>query len=427
VISAAQLRALSPLIMPVAIIVIAAVAVAVGRKLPASFAGFGVFGPYTVLLVGASISLWFNRGRAFIVLVSLLIAFVGYQLAQDPHLITFAGRAVFAALAVFVPLNILIALRSEERGISHFHNYRWLLLLITQILLTAWVAGAGKSALSGTAWHAMLEHWLIRPAPVPFLGRVLMAAAFAVAVFKAWKEHSPLYIGVAGTLVAFYVACQWPTTPGMFAAFISAAGAILLVAVLQESHRMAFHDELTGLPGRRALEERLVGLGPVYAIAMVDVDHFKIFNDTHGHDSGDQVLKLVGARLAKLDGGGKAFRYGGEEFAVLFFDQTGKEALPHLETLRQSIETYRMAVRTNDRRGDFRPGNDRRSSTGTPKNPRPGPDVRAFRKPDQGLSITVSIGVAEPDEYLNSPSKVIRAADEALYRAKEQGRNRVSQ
>ena len=221
--------------MPVAIIVIAALAVAIGRRLPASFAGFGVFGPYTVLLLGAAISLWFNRGRAFIVLLSLLIAFVGYRLAQDPESINFAGRAVFAALAVFVPLNILVASLIEERGISYFRNYRWLLLLVTQILLTAWVAGAGKSALSGTAWHAMLEHWLIRPAPVPFLGRVLMAAAFAVAVGKAWKHHSPLYIGLAGTLVAFFVACQWPTTPGVFAAFISAAGAILLLAVLQES------------------------------------------------------------------------------------------------------------------------------------------------------------------------------------------------
>jgi GGDEF domain-containing protein len=413
--------------MPVAIILIAALAVAIGRRLPAAFAGFGVFGPYTVLLLGAAISLWFNRGRAFIVLLSLLIAFVGYRLAQDAESINFAGRAVFAALAVFVPLNILIALLIEERGISYFRNYRWLLLLITQILLTAWVAAAGKSDLSGTAWHAMLEHWLIRPAPVPFLGRVLMASAFAYAAVKAWQEHSPLEIGLAGALVAFFVACQWPTTPGVFAAFTTAAGAILLMAVLQESHRMAFQDELTGLPGRRALEERLVALGPVYAIAMVDVDHFKKFNDTHGHDIGDQVLKLVGARLAELDGGGMAFRYGGEEFAVLFFDRTGREALPHLETLRQSIESYRMAIRTDDRRGDSRPGSDRRSTTGAPKNPRPESDIRAFRKPDQTLSVTVSIGVAEPNEYLNLPAKVIRAADEALYRAKEKGRNRVSQ
>ena len=410
--------------MPVAIIIVAALSVAVGRRLPASFAGFGDFAPYTVLLVGAAISLWFNRGRTFIVLLSLLIAFVGYDLAQGAGPIRFAGRAVFAALAIFVPLNMLIALL-EVRGISHFHSYRWLLLLTAQILLTAWVAGAGNSALSGTAWHAILEHWLIRPAPVPFLGRLLMAAAFAVAVVKAWKHHSPLDIGLAGALVAFFVACQWPATPGMFATFIAAAGAILLVAVLQESHRMAFRDELTGLPGRRALEERLVALGPVYAIAMVDVDHFKKFNDTHGHDVGDQVLKLVGARLAALDGGGKAFRYGGEEFAVLFVDQGGKEALAHLETLRQSIESYRMTIRTEERRLDARSGNDRRS-TATPKNPRSGSDVSAFRKAHQALSVTVSIGVAEPDEYLNSPQKVIRAADEALYRAKELGRNRVT-
>ena len=413
--------------MPVAIIVIATLAVVIGQRLPAIFTGFGVFAPYTVLLLGAAISLWFNRGRAFIVLLSLLIAFVGYRLAQDPQSITFAGRAVFTALALFVPLNILIALLIEERGVSYFRNYRWLLLLTTQILLAAWIAGAGKSVLSGTAWLAMLEHWLIRPAPVPFLGRALMAAAFAFAVVGAWKEQSPLDIGLAGALVAFFVACQWPTSPGVFAAFMSAAGAILLVAVLQESHRMAFRDELTGLPGRRALEERLVALGPVYAIAMVDVDHFKIFNDTHGHDVGDQVLKLVGARLAELDGGGRAFRYGGEEFAVLFFDQTKKEALPHLEALRQNIETYRMAIRTDDRRGDSRPGNDRRAAAGKPKNPRPGSDVSAFRKPDQALSVTVSIGVAERTGYLNSPPKVIRAADEALYRAKELGRNRVSE
>ncbi len=427
VISNAQLRSLSPLIMPMAIIVVATLAVAIGRRLPASFAGFGVFGPYTVLLLGTAISLWFNRGRAFVVLLSLLIAFVGYHLAQDAESINFAGRAVFAALAIFVPLNILLALVIKERGISHFHDYRWLLLLVTQILLTAWVAGAGTSALSGTAWHAVLENWLIRPAPVPFLGRALIAAAFSVAVVKSWEQHSPLDIGLAGALVAFFVACQWHATPGVFASFMSAAGAIMLVAVLQESHRMAFRDELTGLPGRRTLEERLAALGPVYAIAMVDVDHFKKFNDTHGHDIGDQVLKLVGARLAELDGGGKAFRYGGEEFAVLFFDQTMKEALPHLENLRQNIESYRMAIRTDDRRSDSRTGNDRRTTTGKPKNSRPGSDVQAFRKPDQVLSVTVSIGVAERDEYLNSPPKVIRAADQALYRAKEKGRNRVSQ
>jgi PleD family two-component response regulator len=161
---------------------------------------------------------------------------------------------------------------------------------------------------------------------------------------------------------------------------------------------------------------------------MVDVDHFKKFNDTHGHDVGDQVLKLVAARLAQISGGGKAFRYGGEEFCVLFAERPLSQALPHLETLREEIAQYRMGLRTQERR----------------KEPRSGPDRRApeTKKPDRSLaaafqsarktissepvSVTVSIGVAESGPSLISPSKVIKAADQALYRAKESGRNRVS-
>jgi len=122
-----------------------------------------------------------------------------------------------------------------------------------------------------------------------------------------------------------------------------------VVSMLQESHRLAFNDELTGLPGRRALQEAMAGLGPRYCLAMADVDHFKSFNDTHGHDTGDQVLKLVAARLARVTGGGRAFRYGGEEFTVLFPDRPLDDALPHLEAIRASVQGYRMAVRGEDR------------------------------------------------------------------------------
>jgi diguanylate cyclase (GGDEF)-like protein len=184
---------------------------------------------------------------------------------------------------------------------------------------------------------------------------------------------------------------------------------ILLAAVLQESHRLAFRDELTNLPSRRALEERLTGLGPTYAIGMIDVDNFKQFNDAHGHHIGDQVLKLVAARLEAIEGGGTSYRYGGEEFCVLFSDRTLEQALPHLEQLRKDIEDYRMAVR----------GGDRPREKGT------GSRLRATRAPEKTLSVTVSIGAAERDDTLIRPALVIRAADEALYRAKRAGRNRV--
>jgi GGDEF domain-containing protein len=269
--------------------------------------------------------------------------------------------------------------------------------------------------MSGTVWHDLFEHWLLRSPPTPLLGRLLFAAAFVAAAVRAWPrvpatETRPLDIGQAGALVAFFIACEWVDAPGAFAAFMTAAGAILLASLLQESHRLAFRDELTGLPSRRALEERLHGLGPVHAIAMLDVDHFKKFNDTHGHDTGDQVLRLVGSRLAQAAGGGTAFRYGGEEFCILFPDLRLADALPHAEKIRADIAAYQMAVRSDDR----------------PKDPEAGTRLRHLRSPEKTLSVTVSIGIAEPDEGRAAPAEVLRAADQALYRAKEAGRNRVS-
>jgi diguanylate cyclase (GGDEF)-like protein len=245
-------------------------------------------------------------------------------------------------------------------------------------------------------------------------------------VWRAWPPRSPrqelagvpvspLAVGNAGALVAFFIGCESARNEAVFGVFTAAAGAILVVSMLQESHRLAFNDELTGLPGRRALLEAMAGLGPRYAIAMADVDHFKSFNDTHGHDIGDQVLKLVAARLAEVEGGGRAFRYGGEEFTVLFRDLSLDEALPHLEAIRASIEGYRMAVRGEDRPKKKEEGEKRRSSIDEDSRPA-----------DKILSVTVSIGAAAPRGGSVTPAQVLKAADEALYRAKKGGRNRIS-
>jgi diguanylate cyclase (GGDEF)-like protein len=384
-------------------------------KLPQTLSGLSTVGPYTVLLFGVAISAWFNRGRALIMLISLLAAYTGFHLAGDLGTKTFAGRAVFTALALLVPLNVLLATYFPDGGVRQHRNYRWLLLGLAEILIVIWIANSGRSELSGTAWRDVLDHRLLQSPPAPPAARFMIALAFAASLLRAWprrgpkelrKEARPVDIGIASALVAFYIACEWEKA---FSAFATAAGVILLVAVLQESHRLAFRDELTNLPSRRALEERLAGLGPSYAIAMIDVDHFKQFNDAHGHHVGDQVLKLVGARLARIEGGGSAYRYGGEEFCVLFSERSLEEALPHLEKLRKDIEDYRIAVRGGDR----------------PKARETGARLRATRNPEKTLSVTVSIGAAERDDTLIRPTLVIRAADEALYRAKRAGRNRV--
>jgi diguanylate cyclase (GGDEF)-like protein len=411
-------RILHPIAAPAVILLAAVLALAAGPALPTTLSGLSTVGPYVILLLGVAISAWFNRGRALIMLISLLAAFAGYSLAIDLGPKSFAMKAVATAFAVIVPFNVLLASWFPDGGVRQHRNYRWLLLGLAEILIVLWIAYAGRSSLSGTAWRDVLDHWLLRSPPTPLVARIMIAAAFAAALGRAWprrgpkelrKEPRPVDVGIASALVAFFVGCEWMEAQGVFSTFMSAAGVILLAAVLQESHRLAFRDELTNLPSRRALDERLTGLGPRYAIAMVDVDHFKQFNDAHGHHVGDQVLKLVGARLAKIEGGGQSYRYGGEEFCVLFSECTLEEAMPHLEKLRKDIEDYKIAVRGGDR----------------PRGREAGSRLRAARTPEKTLSVTVSIGAAERDDTLIRPPLVIRAADEALYRAKRTGRNRV--
>jgi len=400
---------LVPILAPAAILAAAVLALALGPALPASLAGLKELGPYAVLLAAAAVALGFNRGRAFVAAASLLLAYLGYRFALDFGVGSFPARVVFTAIVVLVPVNVIALLLGAERGVSHYRNYRWVIAALVEVAVVAWIASAGHGALAGGVWQTVFDHWLLRSPPTPWLGRIAFAAAFVAAVWRAWPREelhaSALDAGIAATLAAFFIACEWATRPGVFGVFTSAAGMMLVVAVLQESYRMAFRDELTALPGRRALEEALAALGPVYTVAMVDVDHFKQFNDLHGHDVGDQVLKLVAARLAETPGGARAFRYGGEEFTLVFRDVSPDKAMPHLEAVRMAIEKRSLVLRDDDRRKKASP--------------------RGERDLDQVLSVTVSIGVAAPGRRARTAAEVMKAADQALYRAKQNGRNRV--
>jgi diguanylate cyclase (GGDEF)-like protein len=136
---------------------------------------------------------------------------------------------------------------------------------------------------------------------------------------------------------------------------------------------------------------------------MVDVDHFKKFNDTYGHDSGDQALKMVASRLAHVTGGGKAYRYGGEEFAILFPDKPVEEAFTYLDRMRRLIEQSPFMVRGPDRRRTRRKKQKAGGKTET--------------------SVTVSVGIAASQRNEFTVEEVLRAADQALYKAKNRGRN----
>lgn len=179
-----------------------------------------------------------------------------------------------------------------------------------------------------------------------------------------------------------------------------------LVSVVEHSFRLAYIDELTEIPGRRALVEDMQDTGQVFTLAMLDVDHFKKFNDTHGHEVGDHVLRMVAARIATVGEGGTAYRYGGEEFTVVFPGKTVEQVEPELERLRTLVEGSPLVLRSPDR----------------PKQKPKALKKRGKKQPS--VSVTVSIGAATRtrDEHWE---RVMKRADQALYKAKENGRNQV--
>jgi diguanylate cyclase (GGDEF)-like protein len=207
--------------------------------------------------------------------------------------------------------------------------------------------------------------------------------------------------------------------------YFASAAFLLAGSIVETSYLLAYHDELTTLPSRRAFHDALLRLEAPYSIAMVDIDHFKRCNDTYGHDAGDQVLRMVAARLARVSGGGQAYRCGGEEFAILFSAKTTTEVLDHLEKLRADIEASTLRLRGPDRRHETR-GPDRRNQRPRGRG-QTGHAIRQLAReaPSNEISVTASMGVATSRRENPSAEEVIQAADKALYRAKAGGRNRI--
>ena len=107
-------------------------------KLSPTLAGLRTYGPYFVLAAGAAAALWFNRGRAFVALLSLFVGYAGFHYAQDATV--YQSRVVYLALVVLVPANILAALALPERGAMHYGSYRWIVLVAIELLVVVWIA-----------------------------------------------------------------------------------------------------------------------------------------------------------------------------------------------------------------------------------------------------------------------------------------------
>mgnify|MGYP000521873600 CR=1 FL=1 len=362
--------------------------------------------PGLVMLVGALLGIRFRR-HAVAIAMGTLGALWTLLAHPDVWPSRLDGQTLLDGMMVLVPVSLGLLAWTGERG------WRTVQGMGRNVALVGMVAGLWWMAKHPDAQQAQ---WLTRDfGPTRLFDAAgltsMGAAAFgvsALAVLGAlWRQPRVLLGGYLATLVASALA--FGADPSRTAFYVTAAALILTVAVMQESYSMAYLDELTRLPGRRALNEELLKLGRRYTIAMLDVDHFKQFNDRYGHDVGDDVLRMVAAQMRKVRGGGRPFRYGGEEFSIVFAGKSVDHAEEHLEAVRVLIEEASLTI--------------------APKRRSKAPKWKFWERKPAGrgkkVSVTISIGAAQRAQKHRSPEEVIKAADKALYKAKKKGRNQV--
>ncbi|CVK19176.1 GGDEF domain-containing protein [Sporomusa sphaeroides] len=373
-------------------------------QMPVNDALFAMLDSSAYILYGAGmiLSWWFNRSRVFF--ITMLLALSQYALsgtaAADTGIAALPA-VLYPVLCTLLPMNIFVFSLLKERGIFNTWGLGRFAIILFQVFYVAMAITANDSTMLSFFHKEFLAEDLSCITKIPQVALLAYAAAFLLLFIRQLKTRSRLDRTFAAVLVSTMLGLQWQAEPLALPVFFAAAGIMLIIAVIQDSYSMAYLDELTGLPARRALKEELMKLRGEYTIAMVDIDFFKKFNDTYGHDTGDDVLCLVATVLRKVTGGGKAFRYGGEEFTIVFPHTPLADALPHLEKLREAIEKTPYAYRGKRAH-------------------------KTKKKATKKLFVTISIGAAERSEKHAETHEVIKAADTALYRAKKKGRNCVS-
>jgi diguanylate cyclase (GGDEF)-like protein len=375
--------------------------------------------PYVFL--GAALLLGWRFHQGGLVLAAWLLgvtywAVQGGGWGREPAGASGPGGSTPLMCLVFIEMAILSAWR--WRRLPARRMIPWLVVLLVQSAAFAatgsvrqwghlWPKGIVSSPLLARlpAWshpiHLTLP-WGLQPEAVIFSCTGLFLLILGL------RKRDVLLAGFFGAALAVFIGLGPVRISVGLPVSFSAAGLILVLGGIEASFFMAYRDELTGLPSRRALNQILCTLGREYTIAMIDVDHFKRFNDTYGHKTGDQVLRLLASRLATMSGGAKAFRYGGEEFTAVFPGKSVEEALPHLDACRKRLAETPFTVR----------GKARKSASASQRG-------KSGEKPGKQVRVTVSMGAAGPSTRLTTPSEVILAADKALYRAKKAGRNCV--
>lgn len=361
---------------------------------------------YSVCAAGVFLSWRFNRSRILFALITLLLSYAfmtavaGKGRAVDENLVSLV-------IGTLLALNFFWIVLIPERGVISSMGRLAAFVFAVEAGLVLVILSVPTLAPVLDQIRAYQTPNRIPETSLSLVTIVTVGLTAAVILVRSIWTQSAIDAGLLAALLAAALGINYIGISQAEALFFATAALVLQVTIIRDSHARVYTDELTRLPARRALDEQLVRLGKQYVIAMVDIDHFKRFNDEYGHDVGDQALRFVAAQLARTKGRAQVYRYGGEEFTLLFRGKKLEEVWAYIDQTRERIDNARFTIRSADR----------------PKNKPRNPEGPGSRKT---MSVTVSIGAAQRDAEHRHPEDVMKAADKQLYSAKQAGRNRTA-
>jgi len=312
-------------------------------------------------------------------------------------------KGLYYVVAMSFPLTLAIIFSIRETRPMDLPNIGRLAMSLIPILVLSYLVARDVSLFSKIAFLKII------PGLNPKNGflfpqlSLISLAIFGVVIFFQKDRFVKPFLRVLGITMIPLMAGLW--------AGIALYSEIFKQTEIRELYKLIKRspEDLKAYQTELATDERLSHLSGEYAIAMMDIDHFKAFNDNYGHDEGDNVLRLVGSLLSE-ELGDRVYRYGGEEFCAIFNGVSAEDAYMFANKVRRKLEERQFYIRKPNSKREATSSFDRR---------------RAKKNNGKKVQITISIGLANPTKKAKTVEAVIKLADQSLYQAKKKGRNRV--
>ena len=373
------------------------------NKLPRVELIFLHYSFYVLAILAFAVCCFFKYSRPAFFIVNLIFAYLLINYFKLSLGSEFSTSIQYKALCFFIPFNLFVFSFQAQKGIFNKHGLIKFIFILTQFtLIDFYVNRIGSfypketvdlylSNIDAFFSYKIFGNYLFQT--IPNLALFVFIITIANLIVRAAISGTTIDYSLLCVSITCFMATAYSTNSTALAIFYSASCLIIITSIIQHIRHIAYHDILTKAPTRLALFSDIKRLPNKYSVALADIDDFKKFNDNFGHDIGDKVLIMTSDELAKVGGKGQLYRYGGEEFVIIFPNLTKAEAFKHLEEVREKIALSKFMI-----------------------------DDGKSKKPKKH-QITISIGVAEKKRSDASINPVIKRADKAMYKAKENGKN----